>query len=321
MKAFALLFKLTRLFICLDGNHRGYQKSAMMQLLLLLYQKRVNLPTWQMAVGSISVFNEEAGETSFSRLAQVVLGDTLKADFEHMDKMYKLTREYATTSDVYREEQGRTKRKNGYYLLTDKNTEKATVAMFMLEKIRAITLNNFTEYQGEAKKNNPAYVPNANLTQPYVKQHRFWVANVLPQALNTMAQYRKACTGTWAKEAGLHLLWPSFDNELRVLAVQGNQEALMEARERRDRGNDDDVDYKHEATEEDEDSSEEDEAPVLRGTKETTTTESWTTAAAAQPTTKKKPVSKGARAVAATAAVAAAPPGPREKRKRGPNKK
>ena len=112
-KCFALLFKLARMVICLDGNIRGYQKSMMMQLLLLMYQKQHESPQWKMLVGSVSVFNEEAGEASFSVLSRVCLGDTLKSNFEHMDKMYQLTRQYSVLSDSIQDEQGRGKRENG----------------------------------------------------------------------------------------------------------------------------------------------------------------------------------------------------------------
>ena len=109
--------------ICLDGNIRGYQKSMMMQLLLLMYQKKNESPQWKMLVGSVSVYNEEAGESSFSVLSRVCLGDTLKSDFKHMDKMYQLTRQYSVLSDSIQDEKGRSKRENGFLLLTDRLTE------------------------------------------------------------------------------------------------------------------------------------------------------------------------------------------------------
>ena len=118
--AMQMLYKLTRLVMCLDGNYRTYQKGMMMQLLILLYQQKHDLPTWKMFTRSVSVFNEEAGEMSFSVLSRVVLGDNLKMKFDHMDKMYKLTRAYSEASEALRVEQDRKERKHGYHLLTDK---------------------------------------------------------------------------------------------------------------------------------------------------------------------------------------------------------
>ena len=223
-----MLFKLTRMVMCLDGAYHSYQKSMMMQLLILMYQKKEDLPQWRMLVGSVSVYNEEAGELSFSVLSRVVLGDNLKAKFEHMDKMYKLTRTYAASSDLLREEMQRTKRKNGYYMLTHKHVEVRTVTTFMLEKIRALTLNVFTEYTGPTRgkdsKNNPAYLPNANLHQKYTSLQRLWLKDIIGSANNTMRAYQKACSGTWAKDVAIHTVFPGFDNPMRVAALADSYE-------------------------------------------------------------------------------------------------
>jgi hypothetical protein len=225
------LFKLTRMVICLDGNIRGYQKSMMMQLILLMHQEKNKLPQWDMLKKSIAVFNEEAGELSFSVLSRVVLGDNMKANFQHMDKMYRLTRAYASTSDEIRNGQGRTRRKNGHYLLTDKDTEVLTVAAFMLETIRAITNNTFTQYTGKAAKKNPAFVANANLTEPFTSTEKFWQQDVVTTGMLTMKKYIGACSSTWALDKQLHRDWPSFNNPMRVAVLQENYHALMEAKD------------------------------------------------------------------------------------------
>jgi hypothetical protein len=265
LKCFGLLFKLTRVIVCLDGNQRGYQKSMMMQLLLLMYQKSRNLPTWKMFLGSVSVYNEEAGETSFSILSRVVLGDCLKSDFEHMDKQYKLTRQYALVTEEIKTEQSRTNRKHGFVTLTAKGVEIVTVAAFMLEKIRAITLNSFTCYTGAPKAKNPAYDMNANLTKAYTDENRFWIPDIVPLCLRTMVKYRQACTGTWAFDSGLHRIWPKFHNPLRVAVITGDHAAVMAGRDRLARiasGSADHEDVEQESTEEDDDS--EYEEPVVR---------------------------------------------------------
>ena len=66
-------------------------RSMMMQLLNLMYQREHNLPSWQMFSRSTAVFNEEVGEHSFSILSRLVLGDTTKCSFAHMDTMYALS--------------------------------------------------------------------------------------------------------------------------------------------------------------------------------------------------------------------------------------
>ena len=42
--------------------------------------------------------------------------------------------------------------------------------------------------------------------------------DIKPLAQKWMEDYQTKCTGTWAKEAGIHLVLPGFDNEARVAA-------------------------------------------------------------------------------------------------------
>ena len=62
----------------------------MMQMLLLMHQRHFDLPTWRMFVSTTAVYNEEIGEMSLSQLSRCVLGDTVKAKFQHMHTQYKL---------------------------------------------------------------------------------------------------------------------------------------------------------------------------------------------------------------------------------------
>ena len=45
-----------------------------------------------------------------------------------------------------------------------------------------------------------------------------WIKDIKPLAEKWMEDYQKKCTGTWAKDAGIHLVLPAFDNEVRVAA-------------------------------------------------------------------------------------------------------
>jgi hypothetical protein len=50
---------------------------------------------------SLLLFNEEVGETSFSILSRLVLGDTTKCSFKHIDLMYGLIHTYrANNADM-----------------------------------------------------------------------------------------------------------------------------------------------------------------------------------------------------------------------------
>ena len=82
-------FLLLQVHLCLDCQSRGgaYTQSIIMQLLIVLYQKKKNLPSWKMLSAELSMFNEEAGEITFSQLARSCIGDTQKRRFAHMNRL------------------------------------------------------------------------------------------------------------------------------------------------------------------------------------------------------------------------------------------
>ena len=191
----------------------------MMQLLLLMHQRQYDLPTWRMFVTSPAVFNEEIGEMSFAQLSRCVLGDTTKAKFKHMHMQYKLTNLYAATTDTLRTEQGRTPRKSGYYMLHKKKKEVRMVTTFMQETITALRFKCFQVYTGPTNKDNPNYL--YTLTpkfDKYTDTSVMWIKDIKPLAEKWMEDYQTKCTGTWAKDAGIHLVLPAFDNAARVAA-------------------------------------------------------------------------------------------------------
>ena len=77
------------------GKSDVYAQSVLMECLLLAYQKEKELPMWDMFVGGLSCFNEEAGEISFAMLARSVRGDTTHDHLTHLRKMYALIHSYA----------------------------------------------------------------------------------------------------------------------------------------------------------------------------------------------------------------------------------
>ena len=219
MLVFAQLVRVCRVMMCLNQRYRTYPKAIMMQLMLLVHQRRYDLPSWRMFASSPAVFNEEIGEMSFAQLSRCVLGDTVKAKFSHMHRQYKLTNLYAATTDTLRTEQGRTPQKSGYYSLHKKKKEVRMVLTFMQETITSIRFKVFQSYTGPTKKDNPNYL--YSLTPKYEKYKDtsvMWIADIKPLAEKWMEDYQKKCTGTWAKEAGIHLVLPAFDNEALVAA-------------------------------------------------------------------------------------------------------
>ena len=52
----------------------------------------------------------------------------------------------------------------------------------------------------------------------YTDTSVMWIKDIKPHAEKWMEDYQTKCTGTWAKDAGIHLVLPAFDNAVRVAA-------------------------------------------------------------------------------------------------------
>jgi hypothetical protein len=72
------------------GKAHDYPKMLLAQLLILEYWRSKDHVTVKLMKQNMSLMNEELGEISFGMLAQSVLGDSLRSDLEHMQKMFAL---------------------------------------------------------------------------------------------------------------------------------------------------------------------------------------------------------------------------------------
>jgi hypothetical protein len=99
------MLKLQHVLLAVETSRsHAYTSSIAMQGLIVLYQRYKNLPQWQMMEDQMSVFNEETGEQAFSVLARCVLGDSTKAKFAHLNKMYRLLHTYMSLSAGIRDD-------------------------------------------------------------------------------------------------------------------------------------------------------------------------------------------------------------------------
>ena len=104
------------------------------------------------------MFNEEVGEHSFSMLSRIVLGDTIKCSFSHMNKLYALANAYRTNIEDMTSDQYRRLRPNKGYDLRKKTALRDAIEAFVHSLIRNVRANTYTVYTGAKKKENPAYV-------------------------------------------------------------------------------------------------------------------------------------------------------------------
>jgi hypothetical protein len=89
---FEQLFVLLHLQMMLNprAGDRTYIRCTILQLLILLYQQRQDLPAWQMLARDASMFNEETGEMSFSILSRCVQEEQMASKHAHLDNMYRM---------------------------------------------------------------------------------------------------------------------------------------------------------------------------------------------------------------------------------------
>ena len=91
------------------------------------------------------------------------------------------------------------------------------VLAFMQETISAIRFKVFQAYTGPTNKDNPNYLYTVSpKIEKYMETYVMWIKDIKPLAEKWMEDYQTKCTGTWAKEAGIHLVLSGFDNEARV---------------------------------------------------------------------------------------------------------
>ena len=183
----------------------AYARSMMMQLLHLMYQREHNLPSWQMFSKSTAVFNEEVGEHSFSILSRLVLGDTTKCSFAHMDMMYALIHTYRANNEDMMNDQFRKARPHKRYSLHKKTATLDAIRAFMLHVIRQIRADTYKVYSGPHEAKNPAYKGAAAASPLMIRRDltkNMWErANETPinTLMNNMKKEARATyTGDWA---------------------------------------------------------------------------------------------------------------------------
>ena len=183
----------------------AYSRSIMMQLLNLMHQRDNKLPMWQMFSKSTAVYNEEIGEISFSILSRVVLGDTTKCSFKHMNILYGLIHTYRANNEDMTREQSRTARKHMRFDISKKHDSLDAVKSFILHMIREVKADTYRVYSGKAHKANPAYLDASAASSRKTERKEvmtFWERSTtitLNKQLYTMMKQAKATYfGTWA---------------------------------------------------------------------------------------------------------------------------
>jgi hypothetical protein len=146
-----LLRMLQLLIILAETKSNTYIRSVIMQILIVLHQKHHNLPSWRLLKNSLSLFNEEAGEMSFSVLSRCVLGDTIKHKLDYMNNMYRSIHFMQEVDLELREDNGKkfTQDINFRRVYTEESPEVRSTKEFILSMIRKAIHGTLKQYDGK----------------------------------------------------------------------------------------------------------------------------------------------------------------------------
>jgi hypothetical protein len=207
------LLKMLHILIALKAKYEhDYNTSIIMQLLIVLYQKKQQTVSWQMLKDNLSVFNEEVGEMAFSVLARCVLGDGLKNKFEHLNDMYTLLHTYRELSDDIADDMDKTGPRASWRKRIDPEGEEATATLAWLKMcLRRIRHNKFTVYNGKASSyKDAAAAATRQITRP--DKPVAWRPAEHPGIFDELiVKARKRFMDTdWGW--GIREVWPEFDH-------------------------------------------------------------------------------------------------------------
>ena len=203
------LFFLLKVHLCLDCQSRGgaYTQSIIMQLLIVLYQKKKNLPSWRMLSAELSMFNEEAGEITFSQLARSCVGDTQKRKFAHMNRLYKLLHIYGDVEeDQLHDLGGDTQHFSSRRKVNPAGEEVQAVSAFIKGKLRELKAQQYLQYDGQPK----SYLNRRHAMQnlkPIGVRTAFWMDDMVPQLRANIEKAKaKFYRNDWAGDYST--IWP-----------------------------------------------------------------------------------------------------------------
>ena len=151
-RLFCVCFMLRNVSIPGAGTPHDYPKRQLSYMLLLTHWKNASHVTWQLLDGHINLFNEEYGEAVFSILSRSVLGDNIKSDFDHMNKIFKLLPIYRDVKkDIMRDADISSNSITWHHTIQNDSQEVTATTFFFQRTIRSILANRYKSYQSTSE--------------------------------------------------------------------------------------------------------------------------------------------------------------------------
>jgi hypothetical protein len=215
-KMFDQLFVLLQLQLLMDPSRggRAYIRCTICQLLVLLYQRRHDLPAWQMLVRDASMYNEETGEMSFSILSRCVQQEQMAAKHKHLDNMYRMVPHIMSIEDDVHADSigGRDGPKFNWRRVAKKEDETClAMTAYLKQMCRSAALGTRQQYEGknsESKCYKNAETGN-RLLVPLKKTVCFWRNNVHQILVGDLLSTRNFTLTNFGCDNGSHI-WPEM---------------------------------------------------------------------------------------------------------------
>lgn len=137
--------------MCMIGDH-WYQVPTALMLMIQQFQRAKKLPLWDMLAENLGCAIEEAGEILYAILSRCVVGDTNKAQFAHMQKMFQLLPTFRQTVSDFEDDLRVSGGGSGYIAVSKKSDEVKAVASWAKAHIRKIIAGSPCMYVTKTKQ-------------------------------------------------------------------------------------------------------------------------------------------------------------------------
>lgn len=130
----------------------NYPRRQLAYMLTLAHWAKTKHVTYDIMDGNMYMFNEEYGEIFFSTLSRCVLGDNIKADFDHMNKIYKLLPVYRDVQSDIKQDTNRNSDSITWHHVIPIDAPEVTATVFFFSRtIQGILNNTYRSYTRSSK--------------------------------------------------------------------------------------------------------------------------------------------------------------------------
>ena len=235
-----MFYRLLHLNLMLHREKSNpYVQSMFVYGCLMEYNKRMGLPVHEMRTKSLSMFNEESGEQSFSILARCALGDTNKAKLSTMSGYYSSIHTQREIDDELRQQRERAETKiqgswRKKYSADDEEVleYKSFLRTLIREKKKGIS--KVINLATDLSHNSLMAANNATL---FSRAHSFWIS--YDKTLFYFNRQAEKCTKFFGTNFGMlqERVWPEMvhpesDSEAEAQEQQAQAQARAAQKEK-----------------------------------------------------------------------------------------